>query len=344
MKVGVISYPSTNLRIGGLQVQMAETVNALNNLGIEARFIDLNRDDLCQFDLIHLYSARHGNHLIVEEAANRRIPVVTSPVHQINAGRIDSIIYKLSASLIYRLCKFNHLLPEYQSVQRCLKQSNAIIALSNIERKALTKLYGKDIHEKIHVVGNGISTTLLRHNKPNEACKPSKGKTILYVGSVSNYKNQRLAVKVAKDLNCKIKLAGPVLDDNYLKTCLADYDKCEYIGSLPPNSSELAAAYQQADATMLISKGEVFPLTIIESLALGTPAIVTNKTALDLPTSAGILESVNPRNYQKLKDATSRLLNTKTSSSTISKAVDNYRWEQQARKLVEVYMEVAKPK
>lgn len=345
MRVGVISYPSTNLRVGGLQVQMSETINALNTLGIEARFFDFQKDELCNFDLIHIFSARHGNHLIVQEASNYGVPVVLSPVHQINVGLIDSAIYKLSASLIYKLCKFNHLAPEYQSVQRALKQSSAVIALSDVERKALAKLYGKAIDEKTHVVRNGISTTLLSHYKAHKECTPNKDlkeQTILYVGSISKYKNQRLAIKVAKDLGCNIKLAGPVLDNSYLNTCLADYDKCRYIGLLPANSPELASAYQQADTTMLVSKGEVFPLTIIESLALGTPAIVTNKTALDIPPSAGMLEVVNPRNYQKLKEATSRVLNAKVSPDKIYKIVNNYRWVQQAKNLVKVYRRVAK--
>ena len=78
MRVAILSYSMLFQRVGGLQVQVRETMAALREMSIDASFFDIYTDKFREYDLAHVFSAINGNHKIVEAAKKDRVPVVLS--------------------------------------------------------------------------------------------------------------------------------------------------------------------------------------------------------------------------------------------------------------------------
>src|SRR5450830_1265462 len=64
MRVGILSYPMLFQRDGGLQIQVRETIAALNRLPqlparpLDVQLVDANHQRLADFDVLHVFSAR----------------------------------------------------------------------------------------------------------------------------------------------------------------------------------------------------------------------------------------------------------------------------------------------
>ena len=102
MRIGILSYPMLFQREGGLQVQVRSTLRALQEQsapGLEVELVDVNRQRLDQFDLIHVFSAINGNHRLVELAADLGVPVVLSALLSPGWGRLDGLRARLADRL-----------------------------------------------------------------------------------------------------------------------------------------------------------------------------------------------------------------------------------------------------
>ena len=80
MRVAILYYPMLFQRVGGLQVQVLETCQALRESGLDAVLFDYRNDRLRDFDIAHVFSAINGNHRIVDQARSDGLPVVLSTV------------------------------------------------------------------------------------------------------------------------------------------------------------------------------------------------------------------------------------------------------------------------
>ncbi|WP_456296407.1 glycosyltransferase [Vibrio sp. AK197] len=128
-----------------------------------------------------------------------------------------------------------------------------------------SKLY-KSIHLKSGVV--------IPHPTSKDDFFPTKqsrlveGEYLLCVGRICQNKRTHLAVKIAKRLNLKCVLAGPIHDDHYAKSFL---DDVIYLGNL--TSSELRNLYTYASVTACLTNcvpPETFGLFQVEALLCGS--------------------------------------------------------------------------
>lgn len=96
MRVGILSYPMLFQRDGGLQIQVRETIAALNRLPklparpLEVQLVDANHQRLADFDVLHVFSASNGTYRIMEMASEQGVPVVLSPLLSPGWGRASS--------------------------------------------------------------------------------------------------------------------------------------------------------------------------------------------------------------------------------------------------------------
>jgi glycosyltransferase involved in cell wall biosynthesis len=110
------------------------------------------------------------------------------------------------------------------------------------------------------------------------------GEYLLFLGRLSPLKGAELAVEVATELGRPLVIAGPVFpgDQPYFHDVLGPYlerPDVKYVGGVA--CARKADLIRGALATVVPSQwDEPFGLTALESMALGTPALVSNRGAL----------------------------------------------------------------
>ena len=109
-----------------------------------------------------------------------------------------------------------------------------------------------------------------------------EGKYLLFFGRIHPHKGVREAIQVAQRAGIKLVIAGIIQDQDYFATEVKphiDGTTVEYLGSVGPD--QRADVLGQALALLhLISFDEPFGLSLIESMACGTPVIAFNRGSM----------------------------------------------------------------
>lgn len=136
--------------------------------------------------------------------------------------------------------------------------------------------------ERVRVVRRGVDTGRFHPGHGDPSFWPKQGlrghNTLLYVGRISQEKNLDFLAEVFRDLvdhGADVEL-GIVGDGPYrkeLEAMLADYPVA-FTGYL--RGEQLAAAYASSDLFVFPSTTDTFGNVVMEALACGTPALVSN--------------------------------------------------------------------
>lgn len=106
--------------------------------------------------------------------------------------------------------------------------------------------------------------------------------TLLFFGRIHNDKGARQAIEIAKASNKKLIMAGIIQDQGYYDQYIAPYtdnDKVVYLGSAGP--AERSRLLGKACALLHpIQFDEPFGLSVIESMACGTPVIAFDRGSM----------------------------------------------------------------
>jgi glycosyltransferase involved in cell wall biosynthesis len=118
----------------------------------------------------------------------------------------------------------------------------------------------------------------LKREKQTESLK------LVYFGLIVQKKGLLTLIQILKILNFPISLDiyGSIKDQSYWDACLKEIctnqsqASFKYLGHANPSESQ--SILTKYDAFVLLTKGENFGHSIYESLSVGTPVIITNKT------------------------------------------------------------------
>lgn len=347
MRVGILSYPMLFQRDSGLQVQVRETIAALNRLGqsdahpLQAQLLDPNRDRLDAFDMIHVFSASHGNYRIVEAATEMGVPVVLSPLLSPGWDQAAGFRSRVADRLAGRLTAW-HVQTNYAQTKKALQLARLVIALGEPERDTLTAGFMLD-PAKIRVFPNGIGRHFF-HARP-ELFRHRTGVTgpfVLMTGAISPYKNQLGLVQALEGLDLPIVLIGRCGrdDQGYLEAVLRS-PKVRWLGELPQQDPLLAAAFSAAAVVALPSHGEVFPLAVLEALASGTPVVMTDENALDLRESVFALRKVAWHDACAQRAAIREFVEQPPKREAVRALVEDYTWQRIASQIANCYVDLA---
>ncbi|MDP1802610.1 MAG: glycosyltransferase [Bacteroidota bacterium] len=225
----------------------------------------------------------------------------------------------------------------FKNIERYLsKKSSAIVAISAIQKKELTKEYEVCDAEKTHVIKLGFDLKRFTENK-EEKRKNFREKYLLHenelaigiIGRLAPIKNHSLFIEaiehVVKNSNKKIKAF--IIGDGETKNELINYIKNKGLScSTEPNANslftftswikEIDIALAGLDLVCLTSKNEGTPVSLIEAQAGGKYIITTNvggiKDILN-PNCGALSEANDAETYKK------NLLNAVTNFSEVSK-------------------------
>lgn len=340
MRVGILSYPMLFQRDGGLQVQVRSTIASLRELampGLEIELVDTNRQRIDSYDVIHVFSAINGNYRAVELANEMGVPVVLSALLSPGWSRGAGWRARVADQLTGRLTQWN-VQTSYAQTKRALQLAQMVIALGEAEQKALTDGF-KIEASRIQLLPNGIAEGFFQADAEMFRQHTGlEGPFVLMVGSISPYKNQQGLVRALAALDLPVVLIGQAQRQHqaYLQSLLAS-PNVRWLGQLEHHDSLLASAYAAASVLALPSQGEVFPLSVLEALAAGTPAVMTDESALSLPGSAFALKQLRWSDTDSLRQAIQEFVAMPPSRAAVSALVQTFTWRRVALKIADCY-------
>jgi glycosyltransferase involved in cell wall biosynthesis len=197
-----------------------------------------------------------------------------------------------------------------------ISEIGKIIAVSSFVKNELKQIYNIP-DEKIEVVYNGVDTDLYKPLTNN----PS-GDYFLYVGRLEKRKGFYELLDAIKELqNYKFVIISSSFRqrrlNEYAKTLLSLSKKQKnVIIKQNVGDNEIKEYYTNAKATILPSRYDPFPYTVLESMACGTPCIVSD--------NGGAKEAIGK--YGKVFRA--------GSSESLKSAIESFSYPQSWRKKV----------
>lgn len=337
MRIAAISYAHLFQTIGGLQIQMLETIEAVCRAGHEMRLIDPVREMFTDFDLVHVFACVHGNYTIVRKAQDLGVPVVVSPLVQSYWTRTLGLKARWADRLVGRLTRWNDR-TEYSQMWRCLHWADHCVSLGRLETAALQQAFEVPA-AKITEVPNGIAERFFQATP--DAARTRYGLEpgyVLCVGSIDPHKNQLGLAQALQGTGLQLVLLGQCMPANetYLQQVLA-LPNTRHLGALQHDDPLLPSLYAAAGVFALISHSEVMPLVVLEAMAAGVPAVMTRHHGMSTGGMAPCLVEVEPTDGQAARTAVQALLARPPSASQCRAAVAHLSWDAVAQQLNTVY-------
>lgn len=290
---------------GGDYFQMEKTAEALRELGVE---VDITEEYVVKPEVIELYDIVHlWNFSMIWTkyqlwvARKHKKPVVCS------------MIYHESDEFI-----------PYNLQQIMLNELSAQIYLTESEKERVIRRL-QPIGET-YVIPNGIDSFWFKDTKI------AKEDIVLTVGRIEPNKGQLAVARVCNKLGIPYYCIGELKDPNYGDELLAEHaillDKKE------PN--ELIQWYARAKVFALVSKAEIFPLTVMEAMAQNCQIVLTTTSEWKPK-----VQYASYGNLDHIEEAIQECLETNIDYKTAIKA---YTWTACAEQIKQIYEKIVNNK
>jgi len=291
------------------------------------------------FDVVHMHDFRTYQNTITHRYAKRySIPYVVQ-AH----GSMLEFVQRRTQKRLYDLV-WGHTI---------INDAAKFVALAPVEREQYVKMGIK--RDRIAIVPNGIDTNEYV-NLPNKSefrtrhAIDSDEKLVLFLGRLHRIKGVDLLIKAFAKLSekmdrVKLVVAGPNMGAlPQLKTLARELklsDSVLFVG--PLYGQDKLEAYVDADVFVLPSVYEIFPITVLEACACGTPVIVSSACGIaDLVSEFGC---VVERDADVLCDVMYRVLNNDTTRKDLGKKGRQFvarelSWDRTVKRVEEIYRNV----
>jgi len=251
---------------------------------IEMPFIVKNQ--IKEFDIIHLHGHRHVLSLIVFYFAKRyKIPYILQ-----THGDIPYVNQRTIVKKIY----------DFIWGYEILKNASKVIAVTKTEAEQYKKIGVSE--DKIVIIPNGVDLSLF-HHLPKKGTFRDKyrisldAKIVLYLGRLHKIKGIDLLIDAFSELQkqvpmSKLVIVGP--DEGFYVTLRNQASRSNVGDNIiftgPLYGEDKLSVYVDADAYVLPSIYEAFAITVLEAWMCGTPVIVTKGCSIsDLVGNAGLV-------------------------------------------------------
>lgn len=218
-------------------------------------------------DVIHIHSAHAVLPVYVGIKAKKIHP---------NIKLIFSLHYHAHGHTLIRELAWRILWRRY--VEGLIRYADIIHAVSIVEAERVVKHYPA-AKDKLVIIPNGIDEDVFQYKWKGE-----NSDYIIYAGRIEKYKRLEVAIDLVTELNrhghdLKLLIVGKGPYLSKLKQYAQERDPRKVKFKLPLSRKEYLEAMANAFATINPSYYEAFSIFIAESLAIGTPAIVSHTIA-----------------------------------------------------------------
>lgn len=234
----------------------------------------------------------------------------------------------------------------YDSERAGMHGSDAVVAVSNYTKGKLIRHYGVQA-DKINVVHNGVdphdAVTALRSKLTDHY------KVVLFLGRITVQKGPDWFMKTAKlvlqrDRNVMFVVAGSGDMERSVimeAAALGIADRVIFAGFR--RGDDVARLYEMADLYVLPSVSEPFGITALEALQHRTPIIVSKQSGVAEVVPDAI--QVDFWDTRKMADEILRVVAQRDEARALgerqSRALPHVTWDSAARKVSEVYRQLA---
>lgn len=283
---------------GGLETVVKTQINSVKILGLKSHVIFREREEkfpTVLSDLLHAFhiyakAARSNCRIILDNLAftflyglfihnndlrsNRKV----IRVHHGTPNYLDSYSgFKLVLSKLYKIL----VLAPVCFISSRVADINVAVS-SKVKRELIN--YYKVPPEKIVVIPNGVDISRFKPRDKRYARKilrlPLNRKIILFVGGDLDRKNFWLALRVVKAVKRNIpNLLFIVVTSKKNEAKLKKLKNSWLLVLSDVPSNKMPYLYNASDVLLLPSKYEGMPLTLLEALASGCPAVVSPHSA-----------------------------------------------------------------
>lgn len=187
---------------------------------------------------------------------------------------------------------------ERERIVRAVRGLDAVLALHEAQKRDIMEVYGVD-EGRIHVVGTGYNDSVFRageagaadgEDPARDACAceegpsaPPRRANLVYAGKIWRKKGVSSLIAALDGLPFEpdglvLRLAGGHASEDEYRRIRGQAARSrygiEFLGKL--SQADLAREYRRADAFVLPSFFEGLPLVVVEALACGCTAVVTD--------------------------------------------------------------------
>lgn len=273
MRIGIICDQLGNLQRGGAEVQLDNTIKALNQLpDIFAEIINYETTNITQFDLIHFFKSNGEYRILADYLRAKKIPYVVSTI--IFPEKYWSTVLK------YRLIDLvpNRLKYLFYPAWQLFLWRNASMLFPNTDSEALF-LSRVGMDSSIEVIPNGLDEKEMALADKNLFLEKypqlNDKKFVLNIARIDRRKNQKRLVIACKELGIPVVLVGKVWDECYWEEIRnVNYEKMYYIGPIYDRPI-LLGAYQCCALYCLPSSMETPGISAMEAAFFNKPVVIT---------------------------------------------------------------------
>ena len=236
---------------------------------------------------------------------------------------------------------------EESFLQKAVKGEIPITVISTGIKRKIEDKYGLNHGNNITVICNSFNTKdYIIKISPREKYNIPKGsKILLYIGNISENKNQRQMVEAFNLLpeylssNTWVLFCGRQSKDGSFEKFVGDLpNKDHFILCGIVEKSKIGSYYKEADGVVLLSYSEGFGLSLIEAMHYGVPcAMFSDMDAFEDIFDSRAVVSIKDRSNLCVAKGISKLLTNKWDSDQIVECSKKHENSNMAIKYLEAY-------
>lgn len=343
---------------GGDTVQIVSTAKYLRQMGVEADIRLSNEPiDYARYDLIHLFNIIRPADAL-KHVQQSGLPLVISTIY-VDFSEYERNERKGMAGIAAKVFSGNQLeylktilrrvknkeriqSPSYfllghkRSVQRLAEKAAILLPNSESEMQRFVKDYR--VQNEYKVIPNGIDPDLFPFRQERNIKRDPQ--LILCVARIEGKKNQLNLIRAVKGADYRLLLVGNPAPNHmkYYEACVKEAgDNVQFEGFIPQD--RLYHYYQMAQVHVLPSWNETCGLSSMEAAYYGCNIVITDKgdTRDYYGTHAWYCDPGDP---SSIREAITQAASGTCDGALKQKIINEYNWEQAARKTLAAYKEV----
>ena len=283
-------------------------------------------------DLIHAHVALPAGYAAMRAAEDLKVPFVVT----IHGGDLQRTIH------LNQACK--------KAIGKVINNSMAVILVSNKLKRIAEEQF--DAGSRFKVIPNGIDPDYMNQFSYRQNVAGSSHKTILSVSNLFPTKGIDLNLQAVQRLvehhpDLKYQIIGSGPEQGYLKHLVKELDisnQVEFLGQLPHD--QVMNLMAECDIFSLPSWQEGFGIVYLEAMAHGKPVIGCQGEGIEdfvVDGETGYL--VKPKDVDDLVRVLDDLLahphlGTQTGKAARNHVLENYTWESNAHRTLDLYREI----